>query len=83
MTEKPFDVLGRYAQRPGFRTAELRIGPAQEVPWHYHTNVRDTFYVFEGNIRISMKEPKRGSVIGSQPGIPGSTSAATQGYQCQ
>ena len=58
-TSKLYEVERRsyYAQRPGFRIAELRIGPAQEVPWHYHTNVRDTFYVIDGTIRISVQEP--------------------------
>ncbi len=31
-----------HAARPGFRIAELQIGPSQKVPWHYHTNVHDT-----------------------------------------
>ena len=35
----------RHAERPGFRISELQIGPKQQVPWHYHTTVQDTFYV--------------------------------------
>jgi quercetin dioxygenase-like cupin family protein len=34
-----------HAARPGFRIAELQISPTQKVPWHYHNNVHDTFYV--------------------------------------
>ena len=41
-----------HAARPGFRIAELQISPTQKVPWHYHTNVHDTFYVVTGTIRI-------------------------------
>jgi len=37
-----------HAARPGFRIAELQISPTQKVPWHYHTNVHDTFYVAPG-----------------------------------
>jgi quercetin dioxygenase-like cupin family protein len=37
--------------RPGFRIAEVTINPTQKVPWHYHSNVQDTFYVLEGKIR--------------------------------
>ena len=40
-----------HAARPGFRIAELQISPTQKVPWHYHNNVHDTFYVLEGTIR--------------------------------
>jgi quercetin dioxygenase-like cupin family protein len=47
-----------HAERPGFRINELRISPAQKVPWHYHSIIQDTFYVIEGTIRISMQDPK-------------------------
>src|SRR5262249_756947 len=47
-----------HAARPGFRIAELQISPTQKVPWHYHTNVHDTFYVVTGAIRIFLQRPK-------------------------
>ena len=47
-----------YAERPGFRIAELQISPTQQVPWHYHSNVQDTFYVLKGTIRVFMRDPK-------------------------
>jgi quercetin dioxygenase-like cupin family protein len=47
-----------HAARPGFRIAELQISPTQKVPWHYHNNVNDTFYVVEGTIRIFLQQPK-------------------------
>ena len=47
-----------HAARPGFRIVELQISPTQKVPWHYHNNVHDTFYVVEGTIRIFMQQPK-------------------------
>ena len=48
----------RHAERPGFRISELQISPEQQVPWHCHTNVVDTFYVLEGEIRLFLREPK-------------------------
>jgi quercetin dioxygenase-like cupin family protein len=56
----PYEVerRARHAGRPGFRIAELQISATQKVPWHYHTNVTDTFYVLEGQIRIFLREPK-------------------------
>ncbi len=48
----------RHAERPGFRINELTISTRQKVPWHCHTNVQDTFYVLEGNIRIYLRDPK-------------------------
>ena len=47
-----------HAERPGFRINELQISPTQKVPWHYHSNIQDAFYVLEGEIRIFMREPK-------------------------
>jgi mannose-6-phosphate isomerase-like protein (cupin superfamily) len=48
----------RHAERPGFRINELQISTTQKVPWHFHTNIQDTFYVIEGRIRIFLREPK-------------------------
>ena len=47
-----------YGARPGFRITELQISPSQKVPWHYHNNVHDTFYVLAGSIRIFLQDPK-------------------------
>jgi mannose-6-phosphate isomerase-like protein (cupin superfamily) len=47
-----------HAARPGFRINELQISKTQKVPWHYHNNVQDTFYVLKGSIRIFMQDPK-------------------------
>jgi quercetin dioxygenase-like cupin family protein len=59
------DTAGVYAAerrvhhvvRPGFRITEMQIGPAQEVPWHYHNHVQDTIYVVSGTIRIELRDP--------------------------
>ena len=48
----------RHAEREGFRISELQISTTQKVPWHYHSNVQDTFYVLEGTIRVFLREPK-------------------------
>ena len=47
-----------HLERPGFRINELQISPTQNVPWHYHSNILDTFYVIEGHLRIFLREPK-------------------------
>jgi mannose-6-phosphate isomerase-like protein (cupin superfamily) len=47
-----------HAERPGFRINELQISPTQKVPWHLHSNVQDTFYVIEGQLRLFLKEPE-------------------------
>jgi quercetin dioxygenase-like cupin family protein len=47
-----------HAARPGFRITELQISAKQKVPWHYHSNVQDIFYVLGGELRIFLREPK-------------------------
>lgn len=64
----------RHAERPGFRITELQIGPAQQVPWHYHTQIQDTFYVLAGELRLFLREPKQEVRLG-----PGETYAVRPG----
>ena len=58
-TRHLYDVERReyYAQRPGFRFAEMQISPTQTVTWHFHNEVQDTFYVISGRIRVLTREP--------------------------
>jgi quercetin dioxygenase-like cupin family protein len=82
---QPLNVAGRtyeverracHAARPGFRIAEMQIGPTQMVPWHYHTKGQDTFYVINGTIRIYTREPEEevrltvGETYSVRPGRP-------------
>lgn len=72
MVESHKDASGLYeverrathAARDGFRINELTISVSQKVPWHYHNNITDTFYVLEGEITIHMREPKGRQVLG-------------------
>ena len=48
----------RYAERPGFRISELQLSPTQQVPWHCHSHIRDTFYVIEGHLRLTLRDPE-------------------------
>ena len=48
----------RHAARPGFHISELQLSPTQRVPWHYHNNIADTFYVLEGEMRLFLQNPK-------------------------
>ena len=47
-----------HAARPGFRINELQLSPTQQVPWHLHTHIQDTFYVLAGEVRLFLREPK-------------------------
>lgn len=48
----------RHAERSGFRINELQLSPTQQVPWHYHNYIQDTFYVIEGSIKLFLSDPK-------------------------
>ena len=38
-----FEVHQYHAERPGFRITEIELSEKQQVPWHYHNHVQDTF----------------------------------------
>ena len=82
---QPLNAAGRtyeverrayHAARPGFRIAEMQIGPTQTIPWHYHTDAQDTFYVINGTIRVITREPEEevcltvGMTYSIRPGRP-------------
>jgi quercetin dioxygenase-like cupin family protein len=75
----------RHAERPGFHITELQISRTQKVPWHFHTNVQDTFYVLKGELRIFLREPKEdvrlrpGETYAVRPGRPHLVTNAGQG----
>jgi mannose-6-phosphate isomerase-like protein (cupin superfamily) len=41
----------------------LVLAPGQEVPWHFHNRVRDTFYVVCGPVTIFTREPQTEVVV--------------------
>jgi len=43
--------------RPDFRITELELASGEAVGWHRHTSVDDSFYVVEGRVRVSMRDP--------------------------
>ena len=47
-----------HAARDGFRISELTLSRTQRVPWHYHSRIKDTFYVLDGEITIYLREPR-------------------------
>ena len=53
-----------HCERPGFRISEMTLSPDQTVPWHYHNNIGDTFYVIEGTLRLYLQDPKETVTLG-------------------
>ena len=52
------EFRAEHAARPGFRITELQLSRKQQVPWHFHSNIEDTFYVLQGRLRIFLQGPK-------------------------
>jgi mannose-6-phosphate isomerase-like protein (cupin superfamily) len=55
----------QHAARPGSRIMELQLSPTQKVPWHSHSNISDTFYVLDGQLRLFLQDPKEEVNLGS------------------
>lgn len=54
-----FQVQQYHAERPGFRITEIELSQKQQVPWHFHNHVQDTFYVLTGEMRLFLQQPKQ------------------------
>jgi quercetin dioxygenase-like cupin family protein len=69
MAEKgsyPLEGRQLIAEAPGLRMQILTLGPGQEVPWHWHSEVTDTFWCMEGPMVIETRAPS--TVTELQPG---------------
>lgn len=56
------------ALEPLLSTDEVRVhrmvlAPGEEVPWHFHTHVRDTFYVLRGPVTVFTRGPDAIAII--------------------
>ena len=51
--DRPYVVEHRevVAETDDLRVSILTFAPGQEVPWHYHSRITDTFYCLEGCCR--------------------------------
>ena len=45
------------AETPDLRVLEMTLAEGECVPWHYHSNITDTFYCVEGELRIETPKP--------------------------
>ncbi len=45
------------AETPDLRVLEMTLAQGECVPWHYHTNITDTFYCVEGEVQIETPKP--------------------------
>ena len=52
----PYTIEGRelIAEAPGLRVQILTLGKGEDVPWHYHTEITDTFACLDGPMVVKM-----------------------------
>jgi quercetin dioxygenase-like cupin family protein len=64
-----FEVL---AETPELRMVLLTLAEGQEVPWHMHSAVTDTFFCVEGPMVVETRDPMEqyGLVAGGMCTVP-------------
>ncbi len=45
------------AEAPGLRVRQLSLAAGQCVPWHYHSDITDTFFCMKGPMCVKTRDP--------------------------
>lgn len=63
------------------RATILTLGPGQCVPWHYHTEITDTFFCLEGPMVVETRAPRTEKVlqVGESYSVPPKTAHYVHG----
>ena len=74
--EGAYEAEGRItlAEVPGLRVRQLSLAAGQCVPWHYHSQITDTFFCMKGPLSIRTRDPDAEFVL-----APGETVAIPLG----
>lgn len=54
----PVEYRGTVAQTGSLRVRVFTLAPGQEVPWHYHSHVTDTFFCLAGTLSVETRSPQ-------------------------
>ena len=58
MSAYPLENRELIAEAPGLRMQILTLAAGQEVPWHWHSEVTDTFWCMDGPMVIETRAPR-------------------------
>ena len=78
-----YEIAGRevVAEGADLRVSVLTLAAGQCVPWHYHSEVSDSFVCLEGPMVVETRAPRRSYLL--QPGqrcaVPPKTAHYVQG----
>lgn len=80
----PYEVERRetVAETDALRVRTYTLAAGQEVPWHYHTQVTDTFFCLEGMLSVETRAPGPRHVLnaGESCAIPPMTAHRVTGH---
>ena len=74
------------AETPDLRVQILTLAAGEEVPWHFHTNVADTFACLDGPMVVQTKTGCHELVAGDTLSVPAGTPhqvAGKDGGRCR
>lgn len=46
------------AETPELRVVRFTLAPGEVIPWHFHSNVADTFFCLEGTLEVETRAPR-------------------------
>ena len=71
------------AETDTLRVSILTLATGQEVPWHYHSQVTDTFYCLEGTLSVETRSPDARHLltIGESCAVPRMTAHRVTGQE--
>ena len=71
----PLEKRELIAEAQGLRMQILTLAAGQEVPWHWHSEVTDTFWCMDGPMVIEMRAPRENVEL-----APGQMHAVPPGF---
>ncbi|MDO3376907.1 cupin domain-containing protein [Geoalkalibacter halelectricus] len=62
---QPYQIKAKkiIAQTPDLRVSEMTLASGEEIPWHAHSQVSDTFYCLEGVARLQTRQSPEGRLF--------------------
>ncbi|HET7012107.1 MAG TPA: cupin domain-containing protein [Anaerolineales bacterium] len=63
MVELKVTVFERLFSTDDVRVTHMVLAPGDEVPWHFHQHVRDTFYAMRGPVTIFTRDPEGEAIL--------------------
>ena len=62
---KRYQVSSKIQNLTDFRIVETELAQSEQLPWHYHSDVSDTFYVIRGEMKLLIESPAEEVYLGA------------------